>query len=115
LASNGTLVGNYDPAGANFSAPFAVAIDSAGNAWIPNSGGNTLTELNSSGALGGNFAPAGANFSDPISLAIDASGNVWVANASPDSVAEIIGAAGPVLTPLEACLTQQTPKAVCKP
>jgi streptogramin lyase len=113
LASNGTSVGNYNPAA--LDEPSAVAIDSGGNAWVTDQSGLVL-ELTSGGDVAGHFRPIGANFSSPQSVAIDASGNIWVANdSSTGSIAEIIGAAGPVLTPLEACLTQASPAAVCLP
>ena len=56
----------------------------------------------------------------PIGIGIDISGNVWAVNnpglGSPaGSLTEMIGAAGPVLTPLMACLTHSTPSAVCLP
>jgi streptogramin lyase len=105
---------NSNTIGANFSLPIGVAIDANGNAWVANSVGDSVTELNSSGGLVGNFAPSGANFKGPIGVAIDAGGNIWVPNAG-NSVAEIVGAARPVLTPLVACLKQKTPHAVCLP
>ena len=48
---------NFAPSGANFLGPIFLAIDAAGNVWVPNFGGNSVTELNSSGGLVGNFAP----------------------------------------------------------
>ncbi|HEY9159264.1 hypothetical protein [Candidatus Binatus sp.] len=92
-----------------------MAIDAAGNAWVSNFLGNSVTELNSSGGLAGNFAPGGAGFDLPDGVEIDAAGNVWAANAGGNSVAEIVGVARPVLTPLVACLTQATPHAACLP
>ena len=56
---------NFAPSGANFNLPCGVAIDAAGNVWVANSGGNSVTELTSSGGLAGNFTPSGANFNDP--------------------------------------------------
>src|ERR1019366_3635199 len=97
---------NSNTIGANFSLPIGVAIDANGNAWVANSVGDSVTELNSSGGLVGNFAPSCANFKGPIGVAIDAGGNIWVPNAG-NSVAEIVGAARPVLTPLVACLKQK--------
>ena len=66
--------------GADFNNPYGVAIDAAGNVWVANDNGNSVTELTSSGGLAGNFAPSGANFSSPFGVAIDAAGNVWVTN-----------------------------------
>ena len=92
-----------------------MAIDAAGNAWVTNLLGGSVTELTSSGGLAGNFAPSGAGFDIPDGVAIDAAGNVWAANASGNTVAEIVGVARPVLTPKVACLKQATPHAVCLP
>ena len=60
-------------------------MDAAGNAWVANEDGNSVTELNSSGALVGNFAPPGADYDVPDGLAIDASGNVWTASIDSSS------------------------------
>jgi streptogramin lyase len=106
---------NFDPDGANFDAPAVVELDSAGNAYVANEEGDSMTVLNSSGGLIGNFAPAGADFDLPDGLVLDASGNVWVANVDSDSVAEIVGLARPVMTPLVACLKQTPPHPVCLP
>ncbi|HKN01153.1 MAG TPA: hypothetical protein VJX23_11600 [Candidatus Binataceae bacterium] len=117
LNSSGGLVGNF----AVGDEPDAVAIDAAGNVWVANGVGNSVTELDSSGGLAGNFAPRGANFNYPYAVAIDAAGNVWVTsgaavpNGPQPSVAELVGAARPVLTPLVACLKQSPPHAVCLP
>ena len=111
VTSSGDLAGNFAPAGAGFDSPGFVAIDAEGNAWVTNSE-DSVTELTSSGGLAGNFAPIGA-FNFPDGVAIDAAGNVWVANAY--TVAEIVGAARPVLTPLVACLKQKPAHAVCLP
>ena len=66
-----------------------MAIDAAGNVWVPNENGNSVTELTSSGGLVGNFAPSGANFNSPVSPAIDAAGNVWVPNFEGNSLTEL--------------------------
>ncbi|MGO9451900.1 MAG: hypothetical protein ACLQDV_12815 [Candidatus Binataceae bacterium] len=85
---------------------------------MTNSLGDSVSELlagcSISSCTGLNFAPSGAGFNGPSGVAIDAAGNVWVANDG-GSVAEIVGLARPVLTPLVACLTQPTPQAVCLP
>jgi predicted outer membrane repeat protein len=70
---------NFDPANV-FNGPNFAAIDGAGNVWVPNLDGNSVTELTPTGGLMGNFAPSGANFDSPEYVAIDASGNAWVPN-----------------------------------
>jgi hypothetical protein len=57
------------------------------------------------------FRSSGAGFVHPTLLALDASGNVWVTQFA--GVNELIGLAGPVLTPIQACL--KTGKTVCRP
>ena len=70
-SSSGTTVRTY-VAG---SFPFGDAIDSHGNIWVANQGGNVM-ELSPSGAII-NTCVAG---SVPIGIAIDSAGNVWVEN-----------------------------------
>jgi NHL repeat len=77
---------NFAPAGAKFSRPRGVAIDSSGHVWVTNEVGNSVTALNNDGTLLGNFAPAGANFRRPLVVAIDSSGHVWVPNFTGNSV-----------------------------
>ncbi len=87
---------NYAPAAADFNSPYAIAVDGAGNVWLANAGGNSVSELTgASGYITGlNFAPAGASLSIPTWLAIDAAGNVWAANAKSNSVSELTSASG---------------------
>jgi sugar lactone lactonase YvrE len=111
-ALNDFLSGNFAPSGANFSAPTGVAIDSAGRVWVTNRFGNSVTALNGNGSLRGYFVPLGAGFNGPNGVAIDSAGNVWIANTA-GSMTELVGVAGPVLTPIQACL--QTGHNVCVP
>jgi streptogramin lyase len=69
------------------SVPSAIAIDISGNAWLANTGNNTVTEISSSGTTGTVFS--GGNLSAPSSVAVDASSNVWVANQSNSTVTQI--------------------------
>ena len=59
LTSSGGLAGNFAPSGADFFFPVAVAIDAAGNAWVTNEDGNSVTELTSSGAWPATSLPRG--------------------------------------------------------
>ena len=58
------------------SYPINLAIDSSGNVWVADDGGN-VTELNSSGDIIGTYFTGG---NDLRGIAIDSSGNVWVAS-----------------------------------
>jgi streptogramin lyase len=76
--------------GGGINAPFAIAIDASGNAWITNSGTNTVTELTSSGV-----PAAGSPYSDSSmiglqDIAIDLSGNAWIANATTTNTGNVI-------------------------
>jgi streptogramin lyase len=61
-------------------APEGVAIDAAGNVWVPNYHSSSLTELNSNGVpkTGSPFIAAGLD--NPTSVAIDTYGSAWIAN-----------------------------------
>ena len=108
--------------------PFGSAVDGNGNVWVTNRCGpnntcgttanaTTLVQLNGSSNLAisppTNYLPqaqypaTAATLTnvllDPLNLAIDPSGNIWVTNYvgnGSGSVVEIIGTAGPVVTPL---------------
>ena len=110
-------VNTYQPEGGDFGAPAGIALDTAGNVWLTNHSTNCVTQWNTNSSTAGFFAPAGDPFVNPAGIAIDASGDVWVVNSNVDdsSVTEIIGAAGPVLTPIAACLDQASPGNLCLP
>lgn len=78
------------------SGPAGVAIDAAGNAWITNSQGNSVTELSSTGAA---ISPAtgftGGGLSAPVAIAIDLAGNAWSTNHV-NSVSEFSSAGQPI-------------------
>jgi len=80
----------------NINAPQGIAIDASGNAWVANSGTNTITKLSSggSGAVGSPFSGGSMNF--PAAIAVDGSGNLWVANYSGNSVTELNSSGGVV-------------------
>jgi len=87
-------------------------VDGAGNVWVTNLGGNTVTELQgANGAVPGRAISSAGGFGhdagllEPYGVAIDASGNVWISNSGsledvPSTITQILGAATPVKTPL---------------
>jgi streptogramin lyase len=76
--------------GGGLNAPQGVAIDAAGNAWVANFGGNSVTKLSPVGAvLSGTGGFTAGGMSGPYSIAIDGSGNAWIANQTGNSVAKI--------------------------
>jgi hypothetical protein len=74
-------------------------MDGAGNAWVANQSGSSVTEFTSTGtALSPSTGYTGGSQGAHAYIAIDGSGDVWVTNDT-DSVTELIGAAAPVVTP----------------
>jgi len=111
--------------GANLVWTFGSAVDGNNNVWLANrcggygactniTGTNSIILINGSNNLAisppTNYIPeaqypaTAATFTkmlnDSLNIAIDPSGNVWVTNYIGGSVAEIVGAAAPVVTPL---------------
>ncbi|WP_158820358.1 NHL repeat-containing protein [Granulicella sp. S156] len=76
--------------GGGISTDVGIAIDASGNAWVPNPGTNSVTEISSAGAfLSGTTGYTGGGLDAPGWLAIDGSGNVWAANFSGNSVTKL--------------------------
>jgi streptogramin lyase len=69
-------------------APGGVAIDAAGNVWVPNYGSSSLSELTPNGVpkTGSPFIAAGLD--NPTGVAIDVYGNAWVANFNGADISE---------------------------
>ena len=77
-----------------------IAVDGAGNIWVANYSGNSVTEIPSADATSPVVfqSPTVYPFASPIGIAIDGAGNVWVANQGISNMTEIVGAAtGPTL------------------
>lgn len=107
MSSTGTQL-NTEVTGGGINMPMGIAIDSAGDAWVANQVGNSVTELSASGAAPlspssgfSNSASgvAAGGFCAPVGIAVDPSGNVWVAGQQ-GCLSEIVGAAAPVKTPM---------------
>jgi streptogramin lyase len=83
-----TLAVKYaDP---SLKAPYGLAIDAAGNVWVTNESGASVTELSPVGAvLSGTTGFTGGGLLGPKGIAIDKSGNAWIANAGGSSVVEL--------------------------
>ncbi len=111
--------------GANLTWTFGSAVDGNNNVWFANrcggygactntSGTSSIIQINGSNNLAisppTNYIPeaqypaTATSFTkmlnDSLNVAIDPSGNVWVTNYIGNSVAEMVGAAAPVVTPL---------------
>lgn len=66
--------------GGTFNDPYRGAVDAAGNIYICNFTGNTISKFTSAGALISNNYTSGGTLSGPSKIAFDASGNMWVLN-----------------------------------
>jgi streptogramin lyase len=86
--------------GALFSSPLGIATDSAGNAYVSDTGNNTIRKVTPAGVvttLAGQAGSAGttdaggtaALFSGPTAVAVDGSGNVYVADTGNDTIRKI--------------------------
>jgi len=92
--------------GGGLNNPNGIAIDSAGNVWIANANNNNSVSQFTNGGVGVTPNPAytgSGTIYAPINVAVDGSGDVWVTNSN-GSLTEMIGAAGPVVTPVVANL-----------
>jgi hypothetical protein len=100
FSSSGTAISSSAGyTGGGLNSPEGVALDSSGNVWVANLGGNSLSKFSavgipispSSGYTGGGLnSPSGT-------IAIDSSGNVWVINGG-NSLSEF-SSAGTAISP----------------
>lgn len=74
---------------ANFalSDPTAVAVDSAGNVYVADTGGNAILEITPKGVV--NQLGTSSTFSQPTGVAVDSLGNVYVADTGNNDIREI--------------------------
>jgi hypothetical protein len=99
--------------GGGLASAISGMIDGNGNVWESNyaSGAGSVTELTSAGAAVSPSSGFSHTYAGAYYMAIDNSGNVWIGNRSATAsgtaqgfITEIVGAAGPVVTPLAAGL-----------
>jgi sugar lactone lactonase YvrE len=108
LNNDGTVtVTSTGYTGGGLNHPNGIAVDGAGNVWLANYEGNTLTELQGANGAGPGqpLSPSSgygvnAGLQLPYGIAIDSSGNIWASNYGASTITEFIGAAAPVKTPL---------------
>ncbi len=102
VAGNASVLDHTDGTGSNarFINPSAVAVDSAGNIYVADSGDHTVRKVTAGGVvttLAGTSGQAGSNdgpassalFLYPYAVAVDAAGNVYVADNGNQNIREI--------------------------
>ena len=89
---------------AQLSGAFGAAVDGAGNIFVSNRTGNSITEfLGSTAAAVSTSYYGGGNstlFSDPLNMQVDPSGNLWITNYAGSRIVELLGVAAPTWQPL---------------
>jgi len=121
LNDSGALVsggGSGVYSGGGLASGSAIAVDGAGSPWIANAGGAGVSAFTSGGtALSGStgYGSSSGYVLGAKGIAIDGSGNVWVTSSGSNSVAELVGAATPVVTPVVASLVAPYSNAASKP
>ena len=110
IAGTIQVTGSMDGIGgaATFNQPDGAALDSAGNLYITDSGGNVIRKVTPSGAVttlagtpnvsgSANGTGGAATFNQPASVAVDGSGNLYVADSRNNEI-RMITPAGVVTT-----------------
>ena len=113
LAGSPGISGSADGAGssARFNQPLGVAVDTAGNVYVADTGNHTIRKMTPAGTnwsvstLAGmagvsgsaNGTGAGARFYEPEGVAVDGSGNVYVADTWNHTI-RVVGSSGAVIT-----------------
>ena len=101
FAGIGTI-GSADGATAQFTGPHGVAVDTAGNVYVADTGNNRIRKITSAGVVttlagstsGYHDDPVGtlAQFNTPYGVAVDTAGNVYVADNSNHRIRKITSA-----------------------
>ena len=74
--------------GGSLAAPYGIAIDASGNAWVTNETGIAVSEFSSLGAALTGSGTA-YTFSGAQGISIDPSGNIWIANTGGNTIEKL--------------------------
>lgn len=82
--------------GGGLSAPYVVAIDANGNAFVANnrSGANSITKFSALGVPAPTSPFTGGGIDYATAIAVDLNGNVWVSSENNNSISEFNGSTG---------------------
>jgi len=90
LPNDFTLAVNY--AGAELAAPYGIAIDASGNAWVTNEAGSSAVKLPSLSTGFSTMTFGSAGLLAPRGISIDQTGNIWIANTGANNVVKLSSA-----------------------
>ncbi|MCL4557203.1 MAG: fibronectin type III domain-containing protein [Deltaproteobacteria bacterium] len=76
-----------------FNAPYAAAIDVAGNVWVTDNSNNSSGDVIAL-SLSGSVLTTITGLYMPTGIAIDESGNLWVANSGAGTISEVTSSSG---------------------
>ncbi|MFL6229137.1 MAG: PxKF domain-containing protein [Pyrinomonadaceae bacterium] len=100
--SGGNSIAQWGTAGSNdgeFNQPQGIAVDSAGNVYVADSGNNRIQKFTPTGTFIESFGTAGSGdgaFSFPADVAVDSAGNIYVADRDNNRVQKFGTATSPV-------------------
>jgi streptogramin lyase len=83
---------------ADLQSPYGVAIDAAGNAWVTNESGSSVSRLSALSSTFTEQAYSVGGLLSPRGVSIDRTGNIWVANTAANNVVKLTYNGG-VVTP----------------
>ncbi|HEX7746545.1 MAG TPA: hypothetical protein VF462_14945, partial [Micromonosporaceae bacterium] len=102
LAGTAGMTGSTDGTGAaaRFSFPEGVALDSAGNVYVADTGSHTIRKITPAGVVttlagtafmhgSADGTGAAARFNSPTSVEVDSAGNVYVADSNNDTIRKV--------------------------
>jgi DNA-binding beta-propeller fold protein YncE len=77
------------PLGGDFSEPFGVAVDGAGNVYVADLGNSAVKEMPAGCATSSCVTTLGGGFTEPFGVAVDGAGNIYVADTYNSKVKEM--------------------------